>query len=187
MPFATESPRWLLVRGRSQGALDVLKKYAKSHHKLPPYQSLVEPSSSAEKVAGKDSKYGNGYDYWFWTINAMMEIPAVFVGRVLLSFQSSFVLLPIGLHCRHFIFYAATSFDARRFYCFSSCLWSSESFSIVSSIWVLSIIIVMLSQCLHETGNSPLYITLKHEEEEEKFNAIDEDVGGIKLGKEVQK
>ncbi|KAG8378641.1 hypothetical protein BUALT_Bualt07G0006500 [Buddleja alternifolia] len=155
IPFVQESPRWLLVRGRSDEALDVLKRYAKINgRELPPNLSLLQPFSS-EKVSKNKGEntpspieklwntkwavkritmvmltgFGVGFVYYgiqlnvenlnfnlYFTvaINAMMEIPAVFIGSVLLSFTnrrllfscSSFVT---GISCILCIFFSSST------------------------------------------------------------------------------
>ncbi|XP_059647188.1 organic cation/carnitine transporter 1 [Cornus florida] len=130
LPFVSESPRWLLVRGRSKEALEVLERYATLNgKKLPTNLSLSEPFPS--KMVGQGRKslptsdtqmnlwttkwaakriatvmvvgFGVGFAYYgvqlnvenlnfnlYFTValNAMMEIPAVFIGSVLLSFTN---------------------------------------------------------------------------------------------------
>ncbi|KAL6973662.1 Mitochondrial intermediate peptidase [Sarracenia purpurea var. burkii] len=133
LPFVVESPRWLLVRGRSNEALDVLRRFAERNgKKLPPNLCLSEPPStvkigckslpsSATKMSLWTTKwaakriivamiagFGVGFVYYglqlnvenlnfdlYLTaaLNAMMEIPAVFIGSVLLNFSNRRVLL----------------------------------------------------------------------------------------------
>ncbi|XP_020554112.1 organic cation/carnitine transporter 1-like [Sesamum indicum] len=124
--FAAESPRWLLRRGRSEEALEVLKRYARINGKeLPLNISLLEPSGNEKNLAAGEGEnntstieklwntrwaakrmsmvmltgFGIGFVYYgvqlnvenlnfnlyfAVAINAMMEIPAVFIGSVLL-------------------------------------------------------------------------------------------------------
>ncbi|KAF2321097.1 hypothetical protein GH714_033848 [Hevea brasiliensis] len=52
LPFVSESPRWLLIRGRSKEALEILQRYARLNGKmLPSNLSLANPSMS--KVGGE--------------------------------------------------------------------------------------------------------------------------------------
>ncbi|XP_011085651.1 organic cation/carnitine transporter 1-like [Sesamum indicum] len=126
LPFVSESPRWLLRRGRSEEALEVLKRYARINGKeLPLNISLLEPSGNEKNLAAGEGEnntstieklwntrwaakrmsmvmltgFGIGFVYYgvqlnvenlnfnlyfAVAINAMMEIPAVFIGSVLL-------------------------------------------------------------------------------------------------------
>ncbi|KAI3407951.1 MFS domain-containing protein [Psidium guajava] len=148
VPFVSESPRWLLVKGRDGEALDVLRRFARLNGKKLP-SNLVLSNPSPPKAVGKDEAgggsraaeaeeslwktrwaaqrmvlvmlagFGVGFVYYgiqlnvenlsfnlyfAVALNAMLEIPAVFVGSVLLSFmnrrllfsQSAFVA---GLSC----------------------------------------------------------------------------------------
>ncbi|KAF5734620.1 hypothetical protein HS088_TW15G00112 [Tripterygium wilfordii] len=125
LPYVSESPRWLLIRGRSKEALEVLNKLARLNgKKLPENLSLVNPSAAKEgeeedegvrdslwstKWAAKRmimvmvAGFGVGFVYYgiqlnvenlnfnlYFSValNALMEIPAVFIGSVLLSFTN---------------------------------------------------------------------------------------------------
>ncbi|XP_027169259.1 organic cation/carnitine transporter 1 [Coffea eugenioides] len=52
LPFVSESPRWLLVRGRSKEALDVLRRYARLNgRKIPPNLCISEPSVATQETS----------------------------------------------------------------------------------------------------------------------------------------
>ncbi|XP_065871532.1 organic cation/carnitine transporter 1 [Euphorbia lathyris] len=121
LPFVSESPRWLHIRGRSKEALDILKKYAKINGKcLPPNLSLANTSREGAETKVKErlwttpwaakrmitvmaAGFGTGFVYYgvqlnvenlnfnlYFTValNALMEIPAVLIGTVFMSFAS---------------------------------------------------------------------------------------------------
>ncbi|KAF6174645.1 hypothetical protein GIB67_006297 [Kingdonia uniflora] len=129
LPFVSESPRWLAVKGRRKEAMEVLNKFARLNgKKLPKNLTLISPTSSLsnEKNTTKTktlwsatwaakrmitimiSGFVVGFVYYgiqlnvenlsfnlYYTValNALMEIPAVFMGSVLLSFTDRRLLL----------------------------------------------------------------------------------------------
>ncbi|KAK6921326.1 Major facilitator, sugar transporter-like [Dillenia turbinata] len=135
LPLVSESPRWLLVRGRSKEALEVLKKFARLNgQKLPNNVCLANPCAGQGKVGGEggapttkslwEAKWaakrmltmmiaglGVGFVYYgiqlnaenlnfniYFTVglNAILEIPAVFLGSILLSFTSRRLLFSLS-------------------------------------------------------------------------------------------
>ncbi|XP_042502805.1 organic cation/carnitine transporter 1 [Macadamia integrifolia] len=120
LPFVSESPRWLIIRGRNKEALQILNNLARLNGKKALPQNLTISNSSSEgPVSAKKSLWGArwaakriltvmiagfgvGFVYYgiqlnvenlsfnlYFTVglNALMEIPAVFMGGVLLSFM----------------------------------------------------------------------------------------------------
>lgn len=117
IPFISESPRWLAMKGRNREALDVLRRYARLNGKeLPGNINLSEPSSGQTKVSLWSTKwaaarmillmvagFGVGCVYYGIQLNvenlnfnlyisvvfnAMMEIPAIVIGTILLSYTN---------------------------------------------------------------------------------------------------
>ncbi|KAJ6677204.1 SOLUTE CARRIER FAMILY 22 MEMBER [Salix viminalis] len=151
-PFVSESPRWLLVRGRSNEALDVLRKFTRCNGKtLPENLCLANPSDPKEggenealtKTCTKESLwrtkwaakrmitvmiagFGVGFVYYgvqlnvenlnfnlyfFVGINALMEIPAIIFGTILLGLTSRRLLFSLsaflaGISCLLYIIFA---------------------------------------------------------------------------------
>ncbi|XP_009409152.2 organic cation/carnitine transporter 1 [Musa acuminata AAA Group] len=122
IPFVSESPRWLAVKGRTGEALDVLTKFAKLNgNKLPGNLAISNPIDTNAGSATKPESlwssrwatrriatimvtgFAVGFVYYgfqlnvenlnfnlYFTVgvNALMEIPAVFIGSVFLSFAN---------------------------------------------------------------------------------------------------
>ncbi|XP_050212004.1 organic cation/carnitine transporter 1-like [Mercurialis annua] len=124
LPFVSESPRWLLVKGRTKEALDILNRFARVNGKnLPPNLTLANPSPPQKSgsnggATGNEGLWSNpwaakrmmmvmltgfgvGFVYYgvqlnvenlnfnlYFTVavNALMEIPAVLIGTILLGF-----------------------------------------------------------------------------------------------------
>ncbi|KAF8407488.1 hypothetical protein HHK36_006622 [Tetracentron sinense] len=152
LPFVSESPRWLMIMGRTKEAFDVLNKLARLNGKiLPKNLTISNPSSTkfSDQNATKSKSLwsarwatrrmilvmiaglGVGFVYYgiqlnvenlnfnlYYTValNAMMEIPAVFIGSVLLSFTDRRVLLSMsayiaGVSCIVCIFFSGKKKD----------------------------------------------------------------------------
>ncbi|TYI53277.1 hypothetical protein E1A91_D12G308200v1 [Gossypium mustelinum] len=151
VPLVSESPRWLLVRGKNKEALEVLQRFAGwKGKKLPDNIELIIPSQATTGTGNEGGKneniwttrwaakrmitmmlfgFGVGFVYYgiqlnaenlnfnlYLTviINAAMEIPAVFIGGILLSFTnrrllSSLSAISAGVSCLLCIIFSAAS------------------------------------------------------------------------------
>lgn len=126
LPYVSESPRWLALKGRTDEAMQVLMKFAKRNGKtIPCNVSILNPISTQGGQFQKSESlwsaawaskriatvmlagFGVGFVYYgvqlnvenlefnvYFTvaINALMEIPAVFIGSVFLGFTDRRVL-----------------------------------------------------------------------------------------------
>ncbi|KAG9442415.1 hypothetical protein H6P81_018269 [Aristolochia fimbriata] len=131
IPFISESPRWLALKGRSGEAMEVLNKYAKQNGKtLPVNLAVSTPSESKQNTDLNESLWSKGWAtkrvinvmaagfgigfvyygiqlnvenlnfdlYYSVALNALMEIPAVFIGSVLLSFTNRRPLFSVSAY-----------------------------------------------------------------------------------------
>ncbi|XP_068644865.1 organic cation/carnitine transporter 1-like [Aristolochia californica] len=129
LPFISESPRWLALKGRPEEAMKVLNKYAKLNGRTLPVNLAVSSPSEHEQsedlVESLWSKswatkrlikvmaagFGIGFVYYGTqlnvenlhfnlyasvVLNALMEVPAVVIGTVLLSFTNRRLLFSMS-------------------------------------------------------------------------------------------
>ncbi|OAY73331.1 Organic cation/carnitine transporter 1 [Ananas comosus] len=125
IPFISESPRWLAIKGRTDEAMGVLTKLAKLNGKVIPTNIAISNSTTSTRVHSSQRNlwsakwarkrivtmmiagFGIGFVYYgvqlnvenlnfnlYFTVgvNAVMEIPAVFLGSVFLSFTGRRIL-----------------------------------------------------------------------------------------------
>ncbi|KAJ0255693.1 Organic cation/carnitine transporter 1 [Hirschfeldia incana] len=94
LPFAYESPRWLLVKGRNKEAMVVLKKLARLNGKqLPAELSLVDP------IQGRDDRTTSSENFWKtkWAVKRIVMV-------MMAGFGSGFVYYGIQLNAENLNF-----------------------------------------------------------------------------------
>ncbi|RID75017.1 hypothetical protein BRARA_B02086 [Brassica rapa] len=95
LPFAYESPRWLLVKGRNKEAMVVLKKLARRNGKqLPAELSLVDP------IQGQDDRASSSSEKFWRTKWAVKRIVIVMMA----GFGTGFVYYGIQLNAENLNF-----------------------------------------------------------------------------------
>ncbi|KAH0897777.1 hypothetical protein HID58_047345 [Brassica napus] len=95
LPFAYESPRWLLVKGRNKEAMVVLKKLARRNGKqLPADLSLVDP------IQGRDDRASSSSEKFWRTKWAVKRIVMVMMA----GFGTGFVYYGIQLNVENLNF-----------------------------------------------------------------------------------
>ncbi|KAF8090434.1 hypothetical protein N665_0476s0013 [Sinapis alba] len=95
LPFAYESPRWLLVKGRNKEAMVVLKKLARRNGKqLPADLSLVDP------IQGRDGQTTSSSENFWRTKWAVKRIGMVMMA----GFGTGFVYYGIQLNAENLNF-----------------------------------------------------------------------------------
>ncbi|XVE63958.1 hypothetical protein DITRI_Ditri07aG0062400 [Diplodiscus trichospermus] len=160
VPFVSESPRWLFVRGRNKEAHDALQKFAGHKGKKLVHNVEIIITTQAKTSSEEGERYatvnknenlwtvrwaakrmimvmvagfGVGFVYYgiqlnlenlnfnlYFTVllNALLEIPAVFIGCILMSFTNRRLLFSLstvlaGVSCALCILFSAKGSKAR--------------------------------------------------------------------------
>uniref|UniRef100_A0A2C9V4G6 Major facilitator superfamily (MFS) profile domain-containing protein n=1 Tax=Manihot esculenta TaxID=3983 RepID=A0A2C9V4G6_MANES len=182
LPFVSESPRWLLIKGRSKVALEILQRYARLNgKKLPSNLTLANPSVS--QVGGEalaETKANDKESLWStkWAARRMIMV-------MITSFGVGFVYYGIQLNVEnlnfnlYFIVASAFITGASCVLCivFSRGRRAKSDVSAFSDkrkklavSMLRQALIGVLGLRLPETKNAPLYETVKQQEEDEKQN-----------------
>ncbi|KAH9287819.1 hypothetical protein KI387_031936 [Taxus chinensis] len=104
LPLVWESPRWLLLRGKSKEALQCLREMAELNGKVLPEHVIIEDSSSTENQT--DSALSRLWTTKWARIRLMLTM-AVGFGMGLIYYG-----MPFGVGSLHFNLYLSVTFNA---------------------------------------------------------------------------